>query len=122
GGKSTEVLIDPEESVQLQVREFVPHGTRVTKGQTVVKFDTTKIDEQIDDLESAKALAELNLKEAHHEAELIAKTAPLDAKLAAENHKHADEDLARFEKIDRAFREKSSEQSVKQVNNFLEYV
>jgi HlyD family secretion protein len=122
GSTAKEVLIDPEESVQLQVREFVPHGTRVTKGQTVVKFDTTKLDEQIEDLESAKALAEVNLKAAHNEAEMVAKTAPLDAKLASESQKHADEDLARFEKIDRAFREKSSEQSVKQVNNFLEYV
>jgi HlyD family secretion protein len=120
--KAAEVLIDPEESVQLQVKEFVAHGTRVTKGQTLVKFDTTKLDEQIKDLESAKALAELNLKEARNEAELVGKTAPLDAKLAAESQKHADEDLARFEKIDRTFREKSSEQSVKQVNNFFEYV
>ena len=34
---------------------------RVTKGQTLVRFDTTKIDEQIRDLEASKGLAELNL-------------------------------------------------------------
>jgi HlyD family secretion protein len=116
------VSLSLDESVQLRIRDVVPHGTRVTKGQTLVRFDTTKIDEQIRDLEASKALAELNLKQARLEAELIAKTAPLDTKLAERAKSHAEEDLARYEKIDRAFQQKASEFNVQRASNFLEYV
>jgi HlyD family secretion protein len=119
---SQEVFIQPEEPIQLIVREAAPHGTRVTKGQTLVKFDATRLDRQVRDLEAAKALAELNLKDARREAELIARTAPLDVELAERMRKQADEDLARFEKSDRAFREKSSGYNVTQLTNQLEYV
>jgi HlyD family secretion protein len=122
GAHTADVSIHPDDPLQLSIREITPHGTRVTKGQTLVKFDTTKLDDQIRDLESAKALAELSLKQARQEAELIAKTAPLDAELSAQSKKYAEEDLARFEKTDRAFREKSSDFNVKRVGNFLEYV
>jgi HlyD family secretion protein len=116
------VSLSLDESVQLRIRDVVPHGTRVTKGQTLVRFDTTKIDEQIRDLEASKALAELNLKQARLEAELIAKTTPLDTKLAERAKSHAAEDLARYEKIDRAFQQKASEFNVQRASNFLEYV
>jgi HlyD family secretion protein len=121
-GTTQEVLILPEESVQLIAREVTPHGTRVTKGQTLVKFDTTRLDRQIRDLEAAKALAELNLKDARREAELSVRLAPLDVELAERARQQADEDLTRFEKSDRTFREKSSAYNVTQFTNLVEYV
>jgi multidrug resistance efflux pump len=120
--QSSEVRVLPEESIQLTIRDVVPHGTRVTKGQTLLKFDTTKIDEQIRDLEAAKALADLSLKSARRDAELLTKTSPLDVELAERGSRQAEEDLARFEKSDREFREKMSGFSVTQYSNFLEYV
>jgi multidrug efflux pump subunit AcrA (membrane-fusion protein) len=121
GAQSHEIAVDPDTNQQLSLRQVVPHGTRVTKGQTLLKFDTLKLDEQIRDLEAARGLAELTLQQARRELELLARSAPLDTELAAQAKKHADEDLERFEKLDRAFDEKAAAFSMKSASQYLEY-
>ena len=121
GAHAHEIAIDPDSTLQLSLRQVVPHGTRVSKGQTLLKFDTLKLDEEIRDLEGSRALAELALQQAKRELELLTKAAPFDAELVAQAKKHADEDLERFEKLDRAFDEKAATFSLKLASQYLEY-
>ncbi|HZN35627.1 MAG TPA: HlyD family efflux transporter periplasmic adaptor subunit [Pirellulaceae bacterium] len=116
-----EISIDPDSPLQLALREVVPHATRVTKGQTLLKFDTLKLDEEVRDLEASRALADLTLQQARRELEILTKSAPLDAELAAQAKQHADEDLNRFEKLDRTFSEKEAAFGLKSANQYLEY-
>src|SRR5262245_61108588 len=116
-----EISIDPDSPQQLALREVVPHAARVAKGQTLLKFDTLKLDEQIRDLEAARALADLTLQQARRELEILTKSAPLDAELATQAKQQADEDLDRFEKLDRAFTEKEAAFGLKSANQYLEY-
>jgi multidrug resistance efflux pump len=118
---AAEVSIDPDEPVGLAVKSAIPHGTRVTKGQTLIELDARKLSEQIRDQEADQALAELSLKQARQDLELLTKSAPLDGQLAERSQKIAAEDLTLFEQVERPFTEKSAAQQLKQAEQQFEY-
>lgn len=117
----SEVSVAPEEAAQLVVKEAVPHGSRVMKGQTVVQLDPRKLAEQIRDQEAARALAELSLKQARQDLEILTKAAPLDTQLAERTKKIADEDLTLFEQVERPFADKAQDEQLKQAEQYFEY-
>ena len=118
----SEVSIAPKQWSQLVVVEAAASGTRVTKGQTLLKLDTTKIDDAIRDIESARALAELGMSLANESYKLIEKSVSLDAEMAERTKKSAEQDYERYVKIEAAQAKKSAEFSLKSSEQNLEYV
>ncbi len=118
---ASEVSVAPEETAQLVVKEALPHGSRVTKGQVLVQLDSRRLAEQIRDQEAARALAELSLKQEKQDLEILTKSAPLDTQLAERSKKIADEDLTLFEQVERPFDDKAQAQRLQQAEQYLEY-
>ena len=118
---AAEISIDPDEQLALVVKTAVPHAVRVTKGQTLIELDARKLSEQIRDREAAGALADLTLKQARQDLELLTKSAPLDTQLAERGQRVASEDLTLFEQVERPFTEKSAAQQLKQAEQQFEY-
>lgn len=120
--KMTEVSIAPKQWSQLVVTEAVPAGTRVTKGQALLKLDTTKIDEAIRELEAGRALAELSLRQAVEGHKLAEKSLPVEVEAADRTRKIAEQDYEHFVKVDEPQAKKSAEFQLKSSEQNLEYV
>jgi len=93
----TEVRIDAKRQGQFVVEEAVPHGTRVNKGDVLVRLETAKLDEQIRDLEIGGRIAALAHGLLEREVALLEKATPLQLELARRARRIAAEDLARYE-------------------------
>jgi multidrug resistance efflux pump len=117
----TEVVLRPEVWSGLEVVKAVEHGQAVKRGDLLVQCDLTKIDEEIADLRVKTAIAELASKQAEENLRMTEATTPLDLKLAERSRRHADEDLARFLKIDRPMLEKMADYYLKSSEHMLEY-
>lgn len=116
-----EVSLVPKVWAQFVVREAVPAGKRVKKGDVLIQLETEKIDEAIRDLEAGQALAELAFKQDEQELRLLTASTPVDLETAQRAKKIADEDLERYEKIEAELAQKSEEFQVKSTKQYLEY-
>jgi len=114
------VKLEPKVWVDLTVLEAVPHGTRVKQGDPLVKLDTEKIREQIDDLEDGQPAAKVALELAVAELENLVQTTPLKLEAAKRSKQRTDEDQAHFEKTDKAQKEKAARFNVKNAEERLE--
>jgi RND family efflux transporter MFP subunit len=111
------VRIQTKTVPEFTVIEAVPHGARVKKGEPLVKLELDKVREQMEDLEQDRPAALLALDLAEAELTNLSLTTPLKADAARRTQRTAVEDLAYFENVGRAARErgvvfniKSSEQ------------
>jgi multidrug efflux pump subunit AcrA (membrane-fusion protein) len=106
---------------QLTIRTVVEHGARVKKGDLLIDFDTTKLDEVLDDLEKDKKVLEANIKLAEEDLPLFEKSVPTELAAAAFAKKRADEALAYFLEVDKAHSLKSMDMMVKMAKFYMEY-
>src|SRR5690606_35979359 len=65
--EAEEVALRPEKWSSFKVLEAVPHGAHVRKGDVLVKFDSTAIDEALAEKSLALRLGEIALLEAEEE-------------------------------------------------------
>jgi HlyD family secretion protein len=105
----------------LTIRTVVGQGTRVKKGDVLVTFDSTKLDEALADLEKEKKVLEANIKLAEEELPLFEKSVPTELAAAEFAKKRADEELAYFLEVGRAQTEKNANFMVKVSKFFVEY-
>lgn len=117
-----EVSLHPQSWSEFVVREAASQGTNVKAGDVVLKFDSTKLEEAIKDLEAAQKVADLTLRQEEAEFDLMAQTTPLDVQAAERARQSADEDLRYFLESDRELRVKSADFSLKHSKENLEYV
>jgi len=103
------------------VAKAVEHGQAVKRGDLLVECDLDKIDEEIADLCAKVAISELSVKQAEEGVRMLEVSTPLDLKLAERSRQHAQEDLARFLKIDRPMSEKMADFLAKSAQHRLEY-
>ncbi len=115
------LILKPQGWTSFTVVEAVPHGTEVRKGDPLVKFDTRKIDEAIDDLEAEMAASKITLMESEHKLEVLKKMTPLKVTKAERSERIASENLKRFLTIKRSSRKRSLEKSVANAENWLMY-
>ena len=120
-GAMKEVALVPQEWAALVVAEAVAAGTRVAKGDVILRLDTTKLDEQIRDLEAGQGLAELTFKQAQEDLQVYLQTAPIEGELIARNHKQHEEDFAYFNQVELPQLKKIADQRLKQSEQQLEY-
>jgi HlyD family secretion protein len=97
----------------LTVVEAVPHGARVKQGDVLVKVDTERLEEQIQDLEQDRPAAAAALEIAAAELANMAQTTPFRLEAARRARRVAAEDYDYFEKTGREQREKNSRFNVK---------
>ena len=127
-GEAAEIAYRPQPMVMpppsqgpLVIRQIAAHGTRVKKGDVVAAFDTRKIDEVIDDLETEKKVLETSIKLAEEELPLFQKSVPVDLAAAETAKKLADEDLKYFREVSRPESEKMAHFAVKAGKFFVEF-
>ena len=104
----------------LVIKQIVPHGTQVKKGQAIVWFKTDGVDKQIANAETALRLAELKQRESTFDHQRFLKTQKLD--LAVAIHAKRDAQLAHdnFVKVDRDQRIASTDFGLKSSKASLE--
>lgn len=118
---AAEILLDPQSWTDLRLAAVVPHGTRVKKGDTAMELERTGIERAIRDMEAGQELSDLAFERLQAEVSHLEKTVPLDLEGARRAKRIGDEDLARYEKVDREQTLKSSEFTVKSSRDYLEY-
>jgi multidrug efflux pump subunit AcrA (membrane-fusion protein) len=111
----------PPSQGPLTIRKVLAHGTAVKKGDVLVVFDSTKLDEVIDDLEKQKKNSEASLRLAEEELPLFEKSQPVDLASTEAAKKRADEELKYFLDIGKAHMEKEVEMYVRMAKFFHEY-
>jgi HlyD family secretion protein len=118
---STEVSVTLKTSLNLKVLNAIEHGATVRAGDVLVEFDAQDAKEQLAQKEYALTLQKLNLEEAEREHQIAQARDPLDEEFAELAKKRADEDFAFF--IDREFpmNQRSVEQSLKSMRDYLDY-
>lgn len=117
----TPIKLEPKAWMDLTVVEAVPHGTRVRKGDTLVKLDLEKLKDQIEDLEKEKPLAALALETAVAELDNLEQTTPQRLEASKRAARIADEEWTYFEKTGRAQREKNTRFNLKNAEERLAY-
>ena len=112
--------LEPKSWTDLTILEAAAHGAPVKKGDVLVKLDTEKLKEQIDELEQDRPASALSMELAQADLENLVQTTPLKIETAKRLQRQADEDLAYFEKTSRAMKEKSSAYNVKNAEQRLD--
>ncbi|MBN2577600.1 MAG: hypothetical protein JXB10_01235 [Pirellulales bacterium] len=116
-----ELALQPEEWSSLKVLEAVPHGTKVKKGDVVLKLDPEKLDDVLTDVRRELQLMEIALKENREELAAREKTTPLDLEAGQRGQRNAQEDQKYYFDIARAEALKSADYYLKYMKNSLEY-
>lgn len=107
------VKIVPKSWSDLTVAETVAHGAKVSKGDILVRLETEKIRDQIEDLENERPGSKIAYELATAELENLEQTTPLKLDSAKRAFRNADEDYGYYESTGRPQREKSTKFSLK---------
>ena len=118
---AVEVMRRPEEYMTMRVVSAVEHGEKVRLGETLVELDAEKLDLAIEDYKHDVELAGISLKQAEKSLELLERSTPIRLEAAERAEKRAADELKRFLTIGRDAYVESSEFSLKNAKNFLEY-
>jgi len=119
--KMTPVALRPEAWSQFEIVEVVAHGSEVHAGQTLVKFDREKFDQELSELELQLHVSELAIRKADEELPRLDKTLAMAATEAERSDKNVHEDFDRFFKIERPMLLKAIEYSLKSAQFQLDY-
>ncbi len=119
--QETPLSVAPEAWSDLTVVDVVAHGTQVKKGEVLLRFDTAKLKEEIAELKKQAPLAELTLKLARQELASLEKTTPLSLETARRDKTESEQDLAYYEDVTRALRERDTKEDVRRIEQSLSY-
>ena len=116
----SEIVLRPEEWAELTIKEVVPHGSRVKRGDLLLQLDARKISEAIRDLEAGMNLGELAIRQNEVEIAALEPLLPLDLEAASRGKRIAVEDLDRFNKLERELTVRQAKESLKRTKQFVE--
>src|SRR5262245_47144175 len=114
------VKLEPKTWSDLTVKEALPHGARVKKGDTRGSLETEKIKDQIEDLEQDRPGAKIALELGLAELDNLNDSTPQKMEAARRSQRVANEDFAYFEGTNRVQREKSARFNLKSAEQRLE--
>lgn len=115
-----ELSLNPKEWADLSVERAVAHGAKVRKGDVLVVLDTTKITEQIAELEAARQAAALTLRQGEEALSNLEAATPVLLAAADTARVQAADDLAYFEKTGRKEEENAARWMVQSSEQALE--
>ncbi|MEM7561098.1 MAG: hypothetical protein AAF394_18395 [Planctomycetota bacterium] len=119
--EQTPVMRRLNEWTEMRVISAVDHGTKVRKGDVLVELETKKIDQSIEGMKYDLKLAEISMRLAEKNLELLRKSTPMSEELAARAERHAAADLKRFLTIDKEASKQSYDRSLESAENYLAY-
>jgi len=119
--EASEISVDLKVLTTIKIEEVVPHGASVKEGDTLVRFDTESLNEQIEAQERLVASLRLSMEEAEREAKLIQMQLPLDKEQAELTKQQADEDYRFYLEFDKSFAERSNDHRLKSSKDFVDY-
>jgi multidrug efflux pump subunit AcrA (membrane-fusion protein) len=111
--------LSPKAWMDLTVIEAASPGTRVRKGDAVVRLDTERLRDQLEDLELDRPGSALAMELSQAELENLKTTTPLRLDAARRAQRVAAEDLAHYEQVGREQREKSTRFNLRSTENYL---
>lgn len=111
--------LSPKVWMDLTVLEVAAPGTKVRKGDAVVRLDTEKLHDQLEDLELDRPGNALQMDLSQAELENLKVTTPLRLEAARRAQRTASEDLSHFENIGKEQREKSARFNLRNTENYL---
>jgi HlyD family secretion protein len=115
----TPVKLSPKIWTDLTVVDAVPHGSRVEKGDPLVRLDLDKLREQIADLERDQPGARLALEVAEAELRQLMQSTPLRLEAARRSQRIATEEYDYFVSYSRGQRERSAAFNVRSAEERL---
>lgn len=105
---------------ELKIERIVPHGAIVTKGQTLVWFETEDLDQKIREAETDLALAKLAIDSDQFDHAQFLKQQALDKEKARRTRDIAQQEHDNYQKTDRDRTIKSAQFSLKSAEFSLE--
>ncbi len=119
--ESSEISVTLKNLTAIKVEDVVSHGASVKQGDTLIRFDTDSVKEQLEAQERTVAGLRLSLDEAERDAKLADIQVPLDKEQAELAKKQSDEDFKYYQEYEREFNERSNEQRLKSMKDSLDY-
>ena len=98
-----EVALRPESWSQYKVVEAVEHGAQVKKGDVLVRFDTEKIEKEIEEQSLSQRLSELTLMQQEEEFPRIKRQVEIEFEEAKKTYEQAQQDYQYYKEVDRPF-------------------
>ena len=112
----------PDQWSKFEIKELLPHGAAVKKGQTVIDFDREDYDKHLAESKKAVATRKIALARAERELADLEITTPRaleGQEIAFVRHQ---ESLDYFKKTSRAIQEKNAREGLARAKRSLEYV
>ncbi len=118
--QSWELVHDHDQIETFEIERILPHGTIVSKGQTVVWLDSKPIDKQLAAAEIQLKLAELAAADDQFAYDQFIETQELDREAAERARQHARQSYDNYVKVDREQTLENAEFSLKNSQYYLE--
>ncbi len=119
---SHEISASTEQVDSFKIKQIVPHGTTVRKGQNLVWFETEDVDKKVKDAEIELRLAKLTLEDDEFAYHQFTETQTLDRAAAERSRKYAQQDYDNFVQVDRERERIAAEFSLQSSRDSLENV
>ena len=113
--------LDPEGWESFRIKEVLPHGAEVRKGQAVVVLETEDLDRRIQDDEEEAKLRKKKLADAKRELANLESSTPRRLEASEREHQRAQEDLTYFREVGRKEKERSAHRTVERAERAVEY-
>ena len=118
-GQSVLIRISPEKWTDFQILEIADHGSRVAKGDLLVRFDAKEIDRKLVDARRALETDTLNHQQAELDQKILVQTAPARLESLKRAADIAKEENTYFTEVRRKAEEDSAAQSLKRSKQIL---
>lgn len=118
--EAAEVVLRPEEWKEFKIVEIAPHGSTVSKGEVLVRFESKELDEQIKDVELELRLSELAILKDEQELPRATEEIERQHKQAQRAFEEAKADYQRYREVDREMSLKSAEMRLKNIEQSVE--
>ncbi|MCM2370399.1 HlyD family efflux transporter periplasmic adaptor subunit [Aporhodopirellula aestuarii] len=116
-----EITADSEQITSFEIKRILPHGESVSKGASVVWFESKDIDTRIDKAEMDLSLAKISYEEAEFAFEQFVEQQELDRKAAELARQEARQAYDNFVNIDREQQIRTAEYQLQRSRESLEY-
>lgn len=118
-GDSTLIKITPKSWTVFEILDIAAHGSKVAKGDVLVRFDPEAIDQWLTDAHTSFDTGTLGLAQAEQNFKLLTETAPNRLEAARRAAQLAKEDNSYFTQIRHKAAEESAAQSLKRSEQAL---
>ena len=118
-GDAVLLRLDPKAWTGFEILQITAHGSKVAKGDVLVRFDAEEIDRKLVDARRAVETGALGLTQAEQEARLLAETSPNKLAAIRRAAEIAREEHAYFTATRRKASEESAAQALKRSEQML---